>query len=227
MIGTPAGGRLPITVWDNSTGAYTPDKAGKALGSTVASGNSFSGLYTFNWSTYNQNITQACDVAGFLGQRVPQTRQVLGAMMMHWRVDSDYYINLGLMVGGSDDQRIDQGGPSVWLGTNVQANDYKLAVGWNAATSTATTSLFNADGTLVTSRSLTVASAPWVTDFQLTHLGWSDYTYYAQDRATVWNMKSLAYYNDATGAFDAARVPEPACALLLGAGLLLAQRRRH
>ena len=33
---------------------------------------------------------------------------------------------------------------------------------------------------------------------QLTHLGWSDYTGNGGDRATVWNMNSLAYYDTAS-----------------------------
>jgi hypothetical protein len=227
MIGTASGGRLPITVWDNSAGAYTPDKAGRPLGVTEGSGNSFSGLYTFNWSTYNQAEGQACDIAAFLGQASPQTRQVVGAMMMHWKVGADYYINLGVIVGGAGDQRIDQGGPSVWLGTDVPANDYKLAIGWDAGSSTATASLYAADGTLITSRSKQVpVPTPGVTDFQMTHLGWSDYTYYAGDRATVWNTDSLSFFDTFNGAFDAAIVPEPASMLLLTGGLVVAARRR-
>src|SRR5438552_19125710 len=48
MIGPASGGRLQITTADNGTNAYTPDKAGRPLGSTKGGADSFSGLYRFN-----------------------------------------------------------------------------------------------------------------------------------------------------------------------------------
>src|SRR5262249_45398314 len=98
MIGPVTNGHLQITTMDNVTDAFTPDKAGRPLGTTVGPANSFSGLYQFDWSTLNQTETQAYEMVGFLGNTVPQTRQVLGTILRHWRVTNttDYYVGVDL-----------------------------------------------------------------------------------------------------------------------------------
>ena len=44
MIGPVANGRLQITSWDNTTDAFSPDKAGRPLGMTLSGGDSMSAL---------------------------------------------------------------------------------------------------------------------------------------------------------------------------------------
>ena len=100
MIGTASGGRLPITTWDNSTNSFTPDKSGRPLGATLTGNSSMSGQYKFNWSTLNQDAAQAYEAVGFLGNSSPQTRQILGGVLRHWKISpNDHYVALDIAAG--------------------------------------------------------------------------------------------------------------------------------
>lgn len=231
MIGPASGGRLQIEVWDNTTAAFTPDKAGRPLGAAVGSGDSFSGLYRFNWSTLNQDETQAWEAVGFLGSTAsPQTRQIVGAILRHWKVNgtSDHYVAVDIAFGSVGFTNFGYlAGPATFIGTNPTADDFQLAIGYDGSTTTLTVGLFDAAGNplALNSADLTVlTSAQEVGAMLVDHLGWSDYTANGGDRATIWQVDSLAYYDDATGAFDA--VPEPASLLLMLLGGLAGLRRR-
>src|ERR1700677_1735481 len=110
MIGSVSNNQLPVTTVDNGTNAYTPDKAGEPLGTTVTGQNAFSGLYNFDWSGLNTNDESniAYEAAGFLGTAGPQTRQIMGAVLRHWYIPSNeatagtpqgYYVGLDLAFG--------------------------------------------------------------------------------------------------------------------------------
>ena len=92
MIGPVTNGRLQITTMDAGTNAFTPDKAGRPLGATVGANSSFSGLYQFSWSQLDQTESpQTWELIGFLGDStIPQTRQVMGTILRHWKVGADY-----------------------------------------------------------------------------------------------------------------------------------------
>jgi hypothetical protein len=65
-----------------------------------------------------------------------------------------------------------------------------------------------------------------VSNLQLDRLGWSDFISGSNPRTHTWSVDTLAYFNDATGAFSAV-VPEPVTGMLLFAGVsALAVRRR-
>ena len=239
-IGPAAGGKLQITNMDNSTNAYTPDKAGRPLGATVGAGNSFSGLYQFQWSGLNQSQTQAYEMAGFLGSdgnSTPQTRQVMTALIGHWKVGADNYITLDMGVGGIGISGFGyKAGTTTWLAN--PSDNYQLTVGYDGTTRVLTLGLYDGQGNLVTQNVGDLdTDLPGLTAYgsgayngelnamAFTHLGWSDYTYNGGDRSTVWQTDSLAYFNTATGAVEAL-LPEPASLILLAGGLVVALRRR-
>jgi len=114
-------------------------------------------------------------------------------------------------LGGTGDQQIDLGGPSTLLGPNAETTDYQLAIGWNTTTDTLTTELFLADGTSVVSHFMVVTvPTALVTDYLLTHVGWSDYTGDVNQVTNVdWDVDSVAFYlGDAGAAFNDAN-PAP------------------
>jgi hypothetical protein len=243
MIGSNSGGRQQIVSWDNTTNAYTPDKAGRPLGATVSRDDSFSGLYEFNWSNLAQTETQAYEAAGFLGTvgGTPQTRQIMGTLLRHWKAGADYYVAVDLAVGGQGATAFGYVQNSAcWLGTNPYANDYKLAIGYDGSTHVLNLGLYDSSGTLMTGMSKNLyTEVPGLQQYstpavelgllQATHLGWSDYSGNLGDVPSVWNVDSLSYFNTADGAALAATtVPEPtsilAIAVVTGASLL--RRRR-
>jgi hypothetical protein len=221
MIGPAVGGRLQIEAWDNTTNQYTPDKAGRPLGATVDGQSSFSALYKFRWSTLTTDQTpQAYELAGFLGTGgAPQTRQVCGAIIRHWKVDPNYYAAVDLAFGSVGFTSFGYlAGPTIWLGTDPMSNDYQLVVGYDGSTHVQSVQLFDAIGiplggvtadldTDVPGLQQFGTPAQEIGALLVDHLGWSDYTAYGGDRASIWQVDSLTYYDTADEAFDAAVVP--------------------
>jgi hypothetical protein len=234
MIGPAAGGNLQITAWDNSTNAFTPDKAGRPLGSTLSGNSTMSAQYKFKWSTLNPSETQAYEEVGFLGNSSPQTRQVLGGILRHWKITgtNDNYVALDIAAGGAGITNFGYAsGAPFYLGTNPTANDYELRIEYDGASHVLSLSLLDALGATLTSNSkdldtdvpgLQPTPAAELGSMALTHLGWSDYTGNGGDRATVWQVNSLAYY-------DTARVPvpEPTSVVLVMMSLLAVVGRRR
>ena len=263
MIGALTGGQIPVTAVDNGTDAYTPDKAGEPLGTTVTGANAFSGLYNFAWSNLNPNDSSdiAYEAAGFLGSATPQTRQIMGVILRHWYVTAaeassadpqGYYVGLDLLFGsvGITDTGY-QSGPSIFVGNTNPTATMQLAIGFDPTTNTLSAGLYDATGDLLGSHSAVLDKAGGMygahppaydsdaniqaelNNLSASYLGWEDYTGNANNIGTTWDMNSLSFYNDATGAFSAATAsaPEPAAmAMLFGIsalGFLGARHRRH
>jgi PEP-CTERM motif len=224
MIGPASGGRLQIEAWDNGTNAYTPDKVGRPLGATLGYNSTMSGQYKFNWSALPTAVAgqEAYELIGFLGDSAsPQTRQVFGTIMRHWKVGNDYYVALdaAAMGAGFTDFGYRQG-TGVNLGPNALANNYDLRIEYDGSGHVLGISLRDIGGSVVASQTadLDTDLGGWhnygVANFNnetnsiaLTHLGWEDYTGWAGDKKMIWQVDSLAYYNTST-------VPEPSTLLL-------------
>lgn len=251
MIGPVTAGHLQITTQDNGGAyAYTPNRAGRLLGTAQGGADSFSGLYRFNWSSLNTSASQIPEEVGFIGNSPAQSRQFVGGLLRHY-VDGNgnYLVGLDVAFGGSGNFATSSGPLSteppytsdyaVNLGSNPLGTNYQLAVGWDGATRTVTLALYDAQGNLLGEHSGVVSatgSLPvWptqpsvdseVASLSVTNLGWSDYTTIQSNKTAVWNVDSLGYYNTAAGAFTAA-VPEPGTLSALGGLALLAIRRRR
>jgi PEP-CTERM motif-containing protein len=233
MIGPAAGGALQITSWDNSTNSFTPDKSGRPLGATLNGNNTMSGQYKFRWSTLNQAETQAYEAIGFLGGASPQTRQILGGVLRHWKTPvDDHWVALDIAAGGAGFTGFGYvAGSAFYLGTNPTVNNYEIRVEYDGSSHQLGLSLLDGSGTPLTSNSADLDTdvpglqlfsnpATELGSMQLTHLGWSDYSGNLGDRATVWQVDSLAYYNTA-------RVPEPSAMALMVGGLASTWVRRR
>lgn len=228
----PASGLLTITNWDNTTSAYIPDKAGRPLGVTKSMGDSFSGLCKFRWSTLNTTSTEAYEVFAFLGDATPQTRQTCGAILRHWRTAGVYFVALDIGVGSVGNTNFGyKAGSTISLGSGALSNVYQLALGYNGLTHALTLSLYSSSGTLLTTNAADLdtdvpgllSAGPATVELgalALTHLGWGDYTGNGGDRATVWQVDYLSYFDTATGAADAVEGAAPtggACCMSSGA----------
>jgi len=246
MIGPASGGRLQITTQDNGgTQAYTPDRAGRELGTTQGGTDSFSGLYRFDWSALNTTASEITEAVGFIGNSSAQSRQFVGARLRHYQIGGDYLVGLDVAFGSTGhlaENFATLAGPlpnyAINLGPNALGTDYQLAVGWDGATRTVSLALYDSQGTLLGQHSgvvayqstLTPLSSPGdidaeVADLAVTHLGWGDYTSTGNDALTVWSVNSLAYFDSANGAFVAA-VPEPGMLSIMGLAALAMSRRR-
>lgn len=245
----PAGGKLTVTNWDNSESAYVPDKSGRPLGSTRGGNDSFSALYIFRWSTLNTSETQAYEYAGFIGNATPQTRQICGAILRHWKVNNttDHYVALDIAVGSVGTTNFGyRAGASSYLGSTPTSNTYQLIVAYDGPTHVLTLRLFDGAGTQVAANTADLdTDVPGLQEFgtpagelgllSLTHLGWSDYTASGGNRATVWEVDSLAYYNDPLGAFagltggitGACCLPDNSCSDSIEGGCTLAGGTWH
>jgi hypothetical protein len=219
MIGPVTNGRLQITAWDNTTDQYTPDKAGRPLmlnGSQMPisynGDHSMSGQYKFRWSEFNQSETQAYEFAGFLGNTtIAQTRQVMGSLLRHWTPTGtqDHYVALDVAVGSVGYTNFGyKAGPATFLGSDPTANDYELRVEYDGTTHHLSLTLLNNSGVALTTNSVNLLTdvpglqgpgspAQELGALALTHLGWEDYTGNGGNRATVWQVDSLAYYDTA------------------------------
>jgi hypothetical protein len=223
MIGAVAGGKLTITTQDEdptlsppASYPYTPDKAGRPLGSTVTAADAFSARYRFVWSDLygdpvQQDASNNYEFVGFLGDSAgPQTRQVVGAVLRHWQIaNGDYYIRLGTIVGDSGDAQINHNmEPSINLGPAAEGADYELAVGWDPATTTVSVILYNGNhGGVIYSVSNVITEAVALDNLALTHLGWGDYTTGEGIQPNVWAVDELTYYDTADEAFGGPLVP--------------------
>jgi autotransporter-associated beta strand protein len=240
MIGPVTNNQLPVTTVDNGTNPYTPDKAGEPLGTTVTGQSAFSGLYNFDWS--NLNTQDESDISyeavGFLGTAVPQTRQIMGAILRHWYIPASeavngiqqgYYVGLDLAFGsvGIVDFGYNGSAPAIYLGNSSPTQTLQFAIGFDPTTNTLSTGLYDASGNVLGTHSAVISRAGGMygahppsydsdaniqselNDLSATYLGWEDYTGNGNDIPTTWNMNSLSYYNDATGAFAAATANAP------------------
>jgi hypothetical protein len=219
LIGPVSGGKLQITQMDNVTNAYTPDKAGKPLGATIGGNSSFSAMYQFRWTGLNQVENQAYTMTGFLGNASPQTRQVFGTIIKHWKVDADYYVSVDCAVGsvGATDFGYMLGN-STWIGTSPQTTDFRLAMGYDGTTHVYDFGLYDTAGNRLTGQTLDLdtdvpglqayaGAAAELGAFALTHLGWEDYSGNLTDQAIISQVDSMAYWDDATGGILAAATP--------------------
>src|SRR5262249_43505579 len=105
--------------------------------------------------------------------------------------------------------------------SNVIGHEYFIAIGYDGSTKFLTTNFYDSDGTLLKTVSQDIrlfdnlGVAPGdpliqteMDQLALTHLGWSDYpSGVAIDRTRTWSVDTLAYFDDATGAFSL--VPTP------------------
>jgi autotransporter-associated beta strand protein len=233
MIGPVTNDQLPVTTVDNGTNPYTPDKAGEPLGATLSGQNAFSGLYNFDWSNLNtqDESDQAYEAVGFLGTAGPQTRQIMGAILRHWYVSAGnpsanqgYYLGLDLAFGsvGITDFGYNGTEPAIFLGTSVPTETFQLAIGFTPTTNTLTAELYDGSGDVLETHSAVISNSGGMygahppaydsnaniqselNNLAAKYLGWEDYTGNGNDIPTTWDMNSLSYYNDATGAFNAA-----------------------
>ncbi len=216
MVGGAAGGKLPITQWDVSTG-NTIDKAGRPLGSTRSGTQSFSALYTFRWSALNAQTTEAWEAAGFVGSASVggtgnYVHQFIGAVLQHSKepteAGNDYLVRLNAGFGGNHPFGF-KAGPLINLGPNAPNNTYHLSICYNGFTHVLTMRLAdtvgNRLGSLVVDFDTDVPgfNTANYASLQVDHLGWSDYAGNGLDRVTTWEVDALAYYNDANGACNA------------------------
>jgi len=234
MIGPASGGRLQITSWDITD--YTQvDKAGRPLGADLTGGNnSFSGLYKFEWTQLEQTQNQAWEAVGFIGTPYGDfsTRRFMGTTLRHQKFNNDYYVGVDLFAAGwGNTSPFTLSGNNFYLGPNAVGTDYQLAIGYNGATHVLDVALYSASGTEIarTTGDLDIAYPGFATEspsFLFNYLGWSDYNA-TGDQPTVWSVDSLAYYNDAAGAHNAAAVPEPTAIVssMIAVGALLRRRR--
>lgn len=257
MVGAVTNNQLPVTAVDNGTNAYTPDKAGEPLGTTVSGANAFSGLYNFNFSGLNTNDPNniAFEAAGFLGTAGPQTRQIMGVILRHWYIPASeatpsipqgYYMGLDLGFGSVG--IVDFGyhaGNGTYLGNSDPTASLQLAIGFDPTSNTLSAGLYDGGGDLLGSNSAVInrtggmygahpasydtnaSIQAELNNFSGTYLGWEDYTGNANNISTTWDMNSMSFYNDATGAFNA--VPEPASIglALFGMSALAMRRQRQ
>jgi hypothetical protein len=241
MIGPVTNNQLPVTTVDNGTNAYTPDKAGEPLGTTVTGTMAFSGLYNFDWSGLNTNDPSniSYEGAGFLGTAAtgggPQTRQIMGVVIRHWYIPAaeatsgtpqGYYAGVDLGFGSVG--IVDFGykaGSGTFLGNTDPTSNLQLAIGFDPTSNTLSAALFGGNVLLASNSSvINRASGMYgahppaydsdaniqseLNNYQGAYLGWEDYTGNGNNISTTWNLNSMSFYNDATGAFTA--VPEPA-----------------
>ncbi len=236
MLGPVVDGRLQVTVWDNLTDPYFPDKAGHYIGRTLGHTDAFSAFLKFRWSDFYDGDRVggwgAMDMVGFLGtEDWPQTRPVLGALMMHWKdADSgEYKTDLGIGFGARGLSNFGYFSQSDYpLGSplgdvtshglpNPEGQDFYLAMGYDPGTTVFAVQLYDADGFLVGQNSVPLPQIPSLGFNQqaelqamaLTHIGWEDFSagslHVGANLQTIWEVDEMAYFESATAAFD--RIP--------------------
>ncbi len=239
MIGPAVGGNLQIESWDNSTNAFTPDKAGRPLGSTLTYNSDFSAQYVFSWSALPTAVqdAEAYELVGFLGGASPQTRQVFGTILRHWIDSGNYMVSLdnATMGAGFTDFGFKKG-PSISLGANPLGQKFDLRLEYDGSQHVLSISLRDAGGALLGTQVADLdtdipgllaygatAFNNEVNSIALTHLGWSDYSAYLGNKASIWQVDSLTYYDTATVPI----VPEPAsiALVMMSLGAIFALRR--
>jgi hypothetical protein len=219
MIGSNNVGTQTITTQDNLIDAFTPDKAGRAIIGGVGGSDSFSGLYQFSWSALDETAAEATmqyEAVGFLGNAAPQTRQIMGSVLRHWKIGADYYVGVDLAFGSIGLTNFGyKAGAAISLGPSALGTNYQLAIGFDSTTNTLTSGLYTAGGALLGGQTGVIAFGdiippPFGTaesellNFNATSLGWSDYTGNFGGGLAVWEVDSLAYFDTADGAFPGA-----------------------
>jgi autotransporter-associated beta strand protein len=162
MIGPVTNNQLPVTTVDNGSYAYTPDKAGEPLGTTVSGQDAFSGLYNFDWSNLNTDdeSDEVYEAVGFLGTGNAQTRPIMGVILRHWYLPASeaqngqevgYYVGLDLAFGavGLVDFGYNGSLPAIYLGNSDPAPTMQLAIGFNPTSNTLSAALYDASGNLI------------------------------------------------------------------------------
>ena len=180
----------------------------------------------------------AYEAVGFLGTATPQTRQIMGAIIRHWyipqseatsRYQQGYYAGLDLAFGsvGITDFGYDGSAPAIYLGNAIPTGTLQLALGFDPTSNTLSAALYDGSGNLFENHSDVISRTGGMygahppaydsnaniqaelNNLSATYLGWEDYTGNGNNIPTTWNMNSLSYYNDATGAFTAAAANLP------------------
>jgi len=247
LIGPAGGGTVQITTMDRSGAFNDNDRGGRALGSTLDGNSSFSGIYRFAWSDLNEDTTQMWESVGFVGDAANITRQKIGVIMRHWKVGDNSFVSMDMIYGEAgtgaflfDATGANGYGPfsptAISLGSEAEGRDLQLALGYDGTSHVLTSELYDGDGNLMSGNlvDLDTSLSPTGSNtvqtmldaLQVTHLGWADYVANGADRTTVWDVDSLAYFNDATGAFGAV-IPEPTTGLLLLSSSVLLLRRKR
>jgi hypothetical protein len=219
MIGSVTDGKLQITAWDNTTNSFSPDKAGRPLMLDESQvpikfengDDDMSAQYKFRWSDLNDDEVQAYELAGFLGNTTAaQTRQVMGALIRHHKVANDYYASLDVAVGSVGFTNFGyKASSSFFLGPNAEQNDYELRIEYNGDTHFLRLQLLDNVGALIGENQADLdvdvpgllqptpaAGAQEINAMSFTHLGWEDYTGNGGNRATAWEVNSLAWWDE-------------------------------
>jgi hypothetical protein len=133
MIGPAGGGRMQITTEDdNDINDYSPDKAGHPLGGTLRVSDSFSAQCKFRWTDLNKSAVPAWEFAGFMGDAAPQTRQMLGTVIRHWKSGSNYMLSLDAAAGGLGYNYFGyKAGNAVSLGSGAEGTDFTLNINYD------------------------------------------------------------------------------------------------
>jgi hypothetical protein len=233
MIGANTGGNQTIVTAGRKV---TPsDKAGRPLGTTKGANDSFSAYYQWNYSAFEDDQENAVEeMAGFLTTSSQHsTRQFMGARIQHYiGSNGDNLVRFGggwASEGNTGSGRYFTGTPAgdVNLGSNVIGRELQLVVAYDGVTKFLTTNLYDTDGTILKTVSQDIrlfdnlgvppndpALTAEMSQLTLTHLGWSDFiSGVVQEKTNTWSVDTLAYYDDASGAFGQV-VPEPSVALL-------------
>jgi len=232
LIGPAVNGYLQINTADKTGAHNANDRGGRALGTTLNGNDSFSGLYTFHFSDLNEDATQMWESVGFIGDAANITHQKIGVMLRHWKVSDNYYMSMDMVFGGSgtgtghgaflfDATGANGSGAfapnAILLGNAAEYRPLKLAIGYDGDTNILSAGLYTDTGTKLSGNfvDLNAALSPsgsntvqgMLDGLAVTHLGWGEYVATGAGRTTTWQVDSLAYYDDATDAFDAAGAP--------------------
>lgn len=246
IIGSNSGGVQEINTEDvgtslsNKAGRPTSDNGGPAsLGHT----DSFSALYTFNWSFSNDPVNTGIEYQAVVTSAASphNSRQHIGAKFVRQvTANGDNLVNLaGTWASDGYTGAGRKFAGDVNLGPNLDGRPLQLAYGYDGNALTIalydgiTGSLLSQVGPLDIELFDNLGAAPGssalnseLAALNVTHIGWSDGNNGGGNTETIWNMDSLKFYDDANGAF-ADVVPEPT-SMMIGITVLagLTCRRR-
>ncbi len=216
-----AGGSLPVQLEDGITFGGQHDKGGRLLGGEVNPfATSFSGYYKFAWSQLAETSAEVYTAAGFLGDsQVHISREFIGTVMRHKKEGSDYQVNIGGYFGGVGIGYSGyKAGSFVNLGPAALGTTYQLVVGFDAPTHVLHIAMYDGSGNLLADNvgdldsgsdypNLHILSqAVLDSDLNATrlkYLGWQDYIGSANLQTIVWDVDTVAYFDDANEAFTA------------------------
>tara|TARA_R110002111_G_scaffold32761_1_gene65884 strand:- start:951 stop:2027 length:1077 start_codon:yes stop_codon:yes gene_type:complete len=222
-IGPVTAGRLQITTEDKA-GAYNDnDRVGRSIGGLLSGNDSYSALYEFNFSALNEDQDpHMWEFVGFIGTHENTTRHTNGVMMRHWKAGGNYFVSMDMVYGEAgtgahyfNATGLNGYGPfgptAIFLGTDPFSDDMQLAIGYDGTEHVLTAELKDATGNLISGNSIDLDDAlvpvggntlqDMYDALAITHVGWADYVATGNGRQTVWEVDSLTYFDDATGAF--------------------------